>query len=300
MQFNVSSRPKQDAKRKEQATALSTVQLAALSEYLPSDSSLRHAKIKAEVRKGNVEHILPMVALKARATLEKLPKHIQVIYDLDDLIAEGIGHAATAVLKGHSPKKSAGYITYLWKSLDNLYKDKLKQVYAEKRYVKAVYSLENVSVRGQVTGREMTLLDYLSKHPDKFTVNEERLICRIDAERAFIRLYSNSSPRLRRYLIMWLLQPKDTKLKKYGKKFNSAKLELRKFGCFLRFGEQGPAPLLSLEHCRCIWRDSECRRSICRILCRRFRTGRSDDSESPSLRDSLEGMVVKIALANSD
>jgi hypothetical protein len=273
---------------KGQATAPTKKQSVTLPkiDYWPVDPSLRQNKVKAEVRKGNVVVILPMVAQKARFTLERMPKYTQPWIGLDDLIAEGVSHATTTVLKAHKNNGEAGYVTYLWTSLDNLYADKLKEAYADKRYQKAEKHQSLDKVVGHADERELTLRDVL-KSPKELR-NEERIINRIDAERCFLRLYALSSPSLRRYLIMWILQPKNTKLKKYGGKFDSAAEELK--------GSKFVAPL-PLDLCHTIWSDYECRRNICRAVCRKYRTPTSDSQTGLlTLRNSLEGMLVGIAL----
>lgn len=281
----VSARPSRKEMKDEAARLSKSTRLGTL-DILPEDVVLRQHKIKSEVKKGNVEHILPLVAGKARATLEHIPPHARVWFDLEDLIAEGVGHASTVVMKAHSSRKAAGYVTYLYKSLDNLYKDKLKEAYAEKRFVRSIYSMDSTTILSR-SGKEMLLKDFLCHRRDRYTADEEKLIQRIDAERAFLRLYSRSSTRLKKYLIMWLLQPTPPKFKFYGNKFHSAKNE---------FKDLTPATLIGPEHCRCIWRDLECRRNIARALCRQFRTARQKRNvgQMVSLKEAIEGLLVGI------
>jgi len=264
-----------------------------LDNYLPSDVVLRQAKIKSEVKRGNVEHILPLVASKARETWKHYPKHVQAWISLDDLIAEGVDHAVTVVLKMHSPRKSAGYVTYLYKSLENLYKDKLKALYADKRFVRCILSVDSTNVLTS-DGNILNLFEYYKENrPDRYTADEIKIISRIDAERAFIRAYAKSSHRLKKYLIMWILQPTEPKFKLYGSKFLEAKHELKSLA---------PEALLGTETCRFIWRDAECRRSICRTLCKKFRTPLRESKpghDQPTLPSSLESMVAGVALTES-
>lgn len=292
--------------QKEQATvSISPTQLET-TEFMPSDVSLRQHKIKAEVRKGKVENILPMVASKARDTLEKIPEYLHVWFDLDDLIAEGV-NKAIAVVKEHKNDGPAGYTTYLFASLDNHFKDKLKEIFAEKRFVRGLYSLDSVMGKGVESNRGYTLGELLDqniispegidKKATKFTINEERIINRIDAERAFLRLYKHSSPKIRRYLVAWIIQPRNTKMKslRYSKKKQKfiGDEELAK-----QLQQDFIDAYLTFSNVDTIIRDAECKRSICRAIIRKYRTPKTESSiRSPNLKDSLEYVLGKIAFA---
>jgi hypothetical protein len=257
--------------------------------FLPSDVKLRQIKIKSEVKRGNVEHVLPMIVKFAHRTYDHFPAHVKTWYDIEDLIADGIGLASTTVLKGHSGKKAAGYVTYLYKSLDNLRKDRLKELFTDKRFVRGVYSIDSTNM--MTPDRRIVLMsDLIKTRRDRFVADEERLIQRIDSERAFIKLYAQSSPALKRYLIMWLIQPTETKFKLYGGKFLNARDEFRALS---------PAALMLPEHCRCVWQDLGCKKNICRQLIQKFRTPLRPTTETVPLSKCVERFVGLFLLLSS-
>jgi len=219
------------------------------------------AKIKSEVRRGNVEHIYPLIVGKAKRLVNKLPDYVRVSYGVEDIIADSVAHASTTVLKEHSNKGPAGYVTYLWTALDNLHKDKLKEVYAEKRFVRGVHSLSTIMATTS-SGKEYTLADYICKK-EKYAANEERIIRRIDAERAFLKLYLDASVEVRRYLVMWILHPSNTKMRRL--RYSNSREKIVGDKTLLREIKGGFKSVdLSMDHCRIIQNDFECRRNICK------------------------------------
>lgn len=238
---------------------------------MPRSSDPIHLPIKC----GNVESVLPMIAKKARATYHKLPAVEQAATSVADLIAEGRNHAVTHVAKKYNPRLKVKFITLLFKSLDNFYADKLKAAYAEKRKV-SLLSIDSDVVNGIPVAqlvRKSTL-----------DVIEDRIIARIDAERAFVRAYAESSKLLRQYLIMWLLQPLPNGKIKDGVDARLAVEELRRI-----------APrLFTRELCESMFNDIDLRLRLANRIMSEFFTVRKELKVATKIEHTVESKVLPL------
>lgn len=206
-------------------------------------------KMENAVRKGDVTSVFNLIAEFAHKTFGKLPLTYQSVWAVEDLIAYGVNHAVTHVAKEYKSVeyKNAQFITYLYVALDNLYKDLIKEAHTDKR-VATVFSMDTqISHRGQLI--EAGAL--VARYADFKT--EERIASRVDAEKAFLQVYSKASPKLRKHLINWCVQPKITKYKLSGGQFKAAIKEFRKE----KFGA-----ILTADLIRTIQTDSLCRNRV--------------------------------------
>ena len=234
-------------------------------------------KLETAVRRGDVSSVLELIAKFSHATYAKLPMHYQSVWTVDELMAHGIGHSVVYVAKKYKPAKmkkaklkygknafkkdsNESFITYLHVALDHLYKDLISEAYADKRKV-AVFSLDTEIV-GYKAKSQVSLYECLVRG-HRNTKTEEENITRIDAERAFLQVYSTSTPRLRKYLINWCIQPKITKYKLSGKQFRLAIAE---------FKDQGYHKLLTADLIRTIQNDALCRNRVALAVLRRHHT----------------------------
>lgn len=207
-------------------------------------------KQERAVRKGDVSSVFNLIAQFAHETFEKLPLACKSMWTVEDLIAHGVMHTVTYAIKEYKgPKyKNAQFITYLYVALSNLYKDLLKEAYRDKRTVE-VYSMD--SQMWKYSGKLMDLYSRIVLYGDLKT--EDRLVARIDAEKAFLTAYEKASPKLRKHLIHWCIQPKDTKYKTTGMKFRAVVKEFKKLGL---------DKILTASCIRTIQTDSICRNKI--------------------------------------
>jgi len=218
--------------------------------------------VEMHIKRGKLAGVLPMIAEKARATFAKLPKHEQVVRSEADLIQEGCNFTVTVAAHAFKLSKGNKFITFLYIALDNFYCDIIRAAYTEKRLApRGVFSMDTTKV--DVDGKDTALANVVKASKRAKGNSEDLIISRIDAERAFIKAYTVSSPLLRRYLIRWLLQPTPGRFKP-GKDFNVAKKEFRSV----------VRPILSQELCETIQKDYFCRSNIANSVALRFSTQR--------------------------
>ena len=183
------------------------------------------ARMEVTVRKGDISSIKPLISKFSHSTYEKLPLQYKTWMSLSDLIALGTNHAVTHVAKLYKKKNAndAKFITYLYVSLENLYKDLITEAYADKRMA-AVFSADTYTAT--VDGIEFKLYDIIRSKvgPSDF---EALIALRLDAAQAFTKAYSAASPHLRKHLIHWCIQPRVTKYKTTGSKFIAALQEFQ-------------------------------------------------------------------------
>lgn len=206
-------------------------------------------KMETAVRKGDISSIFNLIAKFANETFAKLPFTYQTVWAVEDLIAYGVSHAVTYVAKEYKNEKykNAQFVTYLYIALENLYKDLIKEAYTDKRTA-VVFSMDTqISHKGQV----IEAGQLVSRYADFRT--EERLLLRLDAENAFLKVYREASPKLRKHLIHWCIQPKITKYKLSGSQFRLVIKEFRQ----KEFGK-----VLTPELIRTIQTDSICRNRV--------------------------------------
>lgn len=224
-----------------------------------------------------------MIAQKARATYAKLPTSERSATSVLDLIEDGKIVAITRAAKMWSPKREVKFSTYLFACLDNYYKDVLRAAYSEQRFAH-VLSADTTVMVGNVSGRQQYLSDYLKRsRKDRI---EDRLIARIDAERGFVRAYAAADHMLRKYLIRWLLQPEDSKLKT-GKDFFVAVTDFERLG----------AQHLTIDMCRAIHSDFECRVAIANNIVSRFVTPRKGFKVATKMSETREYAVLPLLSA---
>jgi hypothetical protein len=238
--------------------------------------SISTEEFVARIQAGRVKAVLPMIAEHARETWYKLPDSEKMVRSLPDLIQEGINHTVTHVAVNFdlsratktsaagtfkdSSKKTIKFSSFLHTALDNFYTDIIRKVYADKRLIPHGM-LSADTTRVVVNGRSISLLDKIKLTRKTRYDSEERIINRIDAERAFIKAYRLASPNLRRHLIKWLLQPKVSRNRK-GSDFKYAKKEFR----------QVAKPFLPPSLCKTIQDDYLCRSNIANQVAIRFHT----------------------------
>ncbi len=200
-------------------------------------------KLEVALRKGDVSQVEGIIAEHAHATWKKLPEYTKSYMSFDDVMSAGINHTVTNIakyFKSNHKSKLKGYVrvykgeestettTYIYAALKNFYSSMLEEAYADKR----------VGVEGnrvKVLSADSTLVDHKGTPVllfDAIRRNmrhsfEDAIILRIDAERAFLKVYSQASPHLRKHLINWCIQPSVTKYKLSGSKFVKAKREFR-------------------------------------------------------------------------
>ena len=218
-------------------------------------------KMEVAVRKGDISGIKNLIAKFSQDTYAKLPMSYQTMCSVEDLISLGTIHSVTRIVKlyrantGRKKKFVTGkvrdeaqFITYAYKALDNLYKDILKEAYREKRVAK-IYSMDT---KVSYKGIELDLHSCVQRLKDKVGI-EDSIINRIDAEKAFVKVYKLASPKLRRHLMNWCIQPKITKYKLNAGQFKAAVREYRKAG----FGN-----ILLPEYIKTIQNDAICRNRV--------------------------------------
>lgn len=212
------------------------------------------------IKGGRIQPVLPMIAEKARATWKKLPGSQQLVLSIADLIQEGVNFTITSVCDSFNPKMGAKFSTFLYTALDNFYADIIRKVYADKRFIaRHVLSADTDTI--SIGDRCVSIIDVAKVTMKSRYDVERRMINRIDAERGFIKAYAPASPRLRRYLIKWLLQPRVSR-NKPGTDFDLAKREFKVVA----------KPFLTSEMCETIQNDYVCRFMIADKLAKSFRT----------------------------
>ena len=240
---------------------------------------------KCIIRQEDVLAVYPLIYKMAQSTFYKLPKHVQVYLSLEDLIQEGTNFAVERLgvryYNKAGKKGAASFFTYFYCCLDRHFKKRLTEIYADKRKALAVYSMDS-SLVNDSTGRSVPLIERLKKRIDSNNYGEDAIIRRIDAERTFIKMYGKASPRLRKYLIRWILQPTDTKFKLYGNKFIKAADEFRLI--------EIPYSIMC-ETCRCLWRDADARVAVCRKIIRSYQTPTKKSEPLPFREDELRSVA---------
>lgn len=240
------------------------------------------------VKKGDVSSVLPMIAEKARATWNRLPQHTRNWYTLNDLMSDGVNFTVTKVVKHYRASEGAKFSTYLYAALDNFYINKVVALTNESRGGKQPYALSFDSGLVKVTSSSgangfMSVESYLARN-QKLGSHEERVVSKVDAERAFLKVYQAATPLLRKYIIRWLLQPKITKFKN-GSSFRIASVEFRKLSVVHHF---------TFELCSFIVDDEQTRLDLCKtILAKRFFTYRGKKATG-QLRDCEEWALVQL------
>lgn len=219
---------------------------------------MKEAVVVRSVKEGRMKSILPMIAKKARATFKQLPSSERLGLSVEDLIQEGKILAFSKAARLWNPRKHVKFTTYLFAALDNYYSTRLRDAYAEKR-TGHVYSAD--TTYGMTpSGSSVLLIDHLRRR-SRVEKLEDKLVARIDAERAFVRTYRMASASLRMYMIRWILQPKQSKLKD-GVASRTAASELRRIS------------RLDLALCDHIQDDYVARLSIAKTLFDTFKTRR--------------------------
>lgn len=205
-----------------------------------------------------IESVVPMIAVKARATYKKFPSSQLLGITVRDLINDGITWLLT-VIKKYDPNKWTKFSTWAYVVLDNYYVDVLRAAFAECRQAKVLSADSTLCAVGK-DREEMSLYEFLRDHrKDRREKIEDKIISRIDAERSFLKAYSGASPLLRKYMIRWFLQPKETKFKD-GLDFRKA---------IAMFTD---SPVMTEQICRTILTDHYCRLNIANALVTKFFT----------------------------
>lgn len=242
-------------------------------------------ELVCNIKAGRVGYVLPMIAEKANACWLRLPGSEKSVRSKKDLLQEGINHTVTHVAvrfdiarapelnhfrKQYVPdqiSKKVKFTTFLNVALDNYYADVIRAAYTEKRLAAhGLFSADTTKV--VVAGRTISLIDKIKLTRKTRFDQELSIINRIDAERSFVKAYTNASPMLRRYMIKWLLQPKVSR-NKTGVEFNNAKREFRKVA----------KPILSNEMCETIQNDYLCRATIADRVVTSFHTHKKSTSQ---------------------
>lgn len=185
-------------------------------------------KLKREtsIRRGDVSSVWPLIVKFSQETWEKLPSNAKQMHSVEDLKAMGKVHLVTYVAKLYRGKKYKGatILTYAYKSLKNFYRDVLENVYAEKRIAR-VLSGDAPILNSKDS---VTLFDAIAL-ANKYS-QEDTMLLRYDAEKAFLDVYAKASSHLRKHLIQWCIQPHATKYKLTNSKFIKARREFREQG----------------------------------------------------------------------
>jgi hypothetical protein len=210
-------------------------------------------RMEVAVRRGDVSAVIALIAKFSHETFAKLPMQYRSWWSVEDLMAYGTGCTVTEAVKTYKKnnKQGAQFITYLYVVLDNLYKDLLTEAYADKRKA-AVFSADTHMAK--VNGIERSMFDVIAKllKTTRYTVEDEAIV-RIDAEKAFLKVYSAASLHLRRHLINWCIAPKVTKYKLTGSQFKRALKE---------FKLEHLDRVLTVEMVRAIQSDALCRNRV--------------------------------------
>ena len=237
------------------------------------------------IKRGDVSSVLPMITMKANTSWMQLPPHTRAWRSQNDLVAEGVNFTVTKATKYFDPELGNKFSTYLMVALDNFYFNRMEMYRAKERCEEFTVSYERDWVQ-MASGKWMPVAKYIGK-TQRYLETEDRLITKIDAERAFIKVYEGASSSLRKYLIRWLLQPKTTKFKD-GTEYRNAKREFKRLA--------KPAKL-SYELCQYIVRDNMCRLALCHTILfeKRFLTYRYK-TETGRIRDCEEWALLPLAL----
>lgn len=203
----------------------------------------------------------PMIAKMSYDTFNKLPYSERLGLSVEDLISDAKIVIFTRAAKKYNPMMHVKFSTFAFKILENHFKSILRDAYTAKR--SAVLLSLDYQYRTN-SGNIQTLYDRMAR--SKIHCIENRLILRIDAERAFIKAYSLASTKLRKYMIAWILQPKaSSKIDKLGIDASLAKREFK----------AEAMKYLTPEICDFIQKDYECRTTIANKLSTRFFTPRN-------------------------
>lgn len=236
------------------------------------------AEYVAYIKAGRVKSVLPMIADKARTTWSKLPDSEKMVRSLADLIQEGINFTVIHVAEKFNVRCGVKFTTFLFTALDNFYTDIIRKIYSEKRLIPhGMLSLD--SSNAEVKGKQISLIDKI-RLTHRYDI-ENKLISRIDAERSFLKAYAKASPKLRHYLIRWLLQPKPGRSKP-GADFNNARLEFRK----------STNKILTYNICKFIQDDYICQTTIAESVAKMFHTDRKANKKAFCFTEEFQLMPM--------
>jgi hypothetical protein len=239
----------------------------------------------AKVKKGDVGSVFPMIVEKAARSWHMLPEHTRGWVTIHDLINDGVSFTVTEAVRKFKKNRSTNFSTYLYAALDNFYRYRTEPYRSEGRQESTTFSLDSfVNVMySNGTQRSGTMLEYVSSKL-RFDA-EATYIMKIDIERQFIKLYRDSSPQLRRYLIKWFFQPRPMRVARC-KELNDSRKEFRRLATQHSF---------TADMCRMMIRDQAIRIHLAGVISRRFHTIRH------MKRDGTPALVEKYlhAIANS-
>jgi hypothetical protein len=209
----------------------------------------------------------------------------------EDLIAAGVAFTVTQAAKTFNPRLGNKFSTYLFDTLENFFKTGgwvgfgvflSEPMRAKERWEGSTISYESGYIRLS-SGRVTTVEKYVARSSHVVS-HEDLVVYRIDAERAFGKVYAAASPLLRKYLIRWLLQPKVTKFMN-GIAYRAAKHEFRTLA---------KIHILSYPVCQFIINDDVCRKNLCRMILRRGFLTYRHKKVTGRLKDCLEWSLVPL------
>lgn len=245
---------------------------------------MRTIPIRAEVEPA--QSLLPLIAKMSYDTFNKLPYSEREGISIEDLMADAKLVILTKAAPTYRPSSKVKFITYAYKILENHFKSTLRDAYADKRCA-LLYSLD-YQYRDNPSNPDskmQTLYDRMAR--SRRHVMENAIISRIDAERGFMKAYAAASPKLRKYLICWLLQPKAISKVKEG---TNCSLAMKEFSI-------SSVKFLTEELCQTIQRDYVCRDAIANKLVSKFFTpvnGAVTKNPNFTLRKVVEYRVLPI------
>ena len=242
-----------------------------------------------------IASVMPMIYKKAHRTKNMLAPATRNWVDIKDLAHDGVVHVLENVIPTFKPKKRL-FSSHAFQLLDHHFQNRVLVSHSDKKYNGTLRASErdarktisyDVPVKSPRTIKQDEERSFLDILADQLPTNshQDRIITKIDAERAFLPLYKTASPLLRKYLIRWLLQPQITKFKK-GENYKAVRKEFRQlckiYGFRRELGEL-------------IIMDDRFRRELCfRIVCvLRIRTKRKV-TKPDSLLNSRELALVPL------
>lgn len=153
-----------------------------------------------------VENYIGVVKKLAWQNWQRLPKGAKCCIDPEDLFTEGMAFVRYSIMEDFDPNRGNRFMTLLYISLDRFYK-----------------------TRGiELCRRKRTLPGPIDEEADP-PAEDIQLLQSLSGEQGLLRVYSQASPMLRKYLESWFFSSNGpAKVFKYSVPFTKASKEFRR------------------------------------------------------------------------